>query len=284
MTDGAMPANLMSSTGRHPPFDRWVRELPATVAGVAERWGLELGRPYQPGGTASWVAPTADGRVLKVGWVHYEARDEAAGLRAWDGQGTVRVHRAERTGPTDVLLLEACRPGTTLTESVPPAERDEVVAKLLPRLWIAPPPGSDFRPLQSMVDAWAESVEPGKLPDPGLARAGLELWRSLPGTADQDVLLCTDLHPDNVLRAEREPWLIVDPKPYVGDPAYDPIQHMLNFPDRLAAGPGAFADRMAGLLGLDAERVRQWLLARCVVESGRSPELWSVAVRLATRG
>ena len=281
MTDFEMPANLMTTIGQHEPFDRWAGELPGVVAGLCERWEVEVARPYQPGGTASWVAPTTDGRVLKVGWAHYEARDEAAGLRVWDGQGAVRVYRAERFGPTDALLLEACRPGTTLTASLPPAERDEVVAKLLPRLWMTPPPGSGFRPLQSMTEAWGKSVAPGKLPDPGLARAGLELWLGLAASADREVLLCTDLHPDNVLRAEREPWLVVDPKPYVGDPAYDPIQHMLNFPDRLAADPGGFADRMAGLLALDPDRVRQWLFARCVVEAERQPDLWTVAERLA---
>jgi hypothetical protein len=132
------------------------------VAGLCERWEVEVARPYQPGGTASWVAPTTDGRVLKVGWAHYEARDEAAGLRVWDGQGAVRVYRAERFGPTDALLLEACRPGTTLTASLPPVERDEVVAKLLPRLWMTPPPGSGFRPLQSMTEA--PSGVPSELP------------------------------------------------------------------------------------------------------------------------
>jgi streptomycin 6-kinase len=42
------------------------------------------------------------------------------------------------------------------------------------------------------------------------------------------VLLCTDLHAENVLAAEREPWLAIDPKPCIGDPAFDAIQHMLN--------------------------------------------------------
>jgi hypothetical protein len=51
------------------------------------------------------------------------------------------------------------------------------------------------------------------------------------------VLLCTDLHGDNILAAQRELWLVIDPKPYVGDPAYDLLQHMLNCEDRLAAAP-----------------------------------------------
>ncbi|MBL7258706.1 aminoglycoside phosphotransferase family protein [Paractinoplanes lichenicola] len=53
----------------------------------------------------------------------------------------------------------------------------------------------------------------GPAPDPGLARAALDVWRELPRSAPRQVLLCTDLHPGNVLRAEREPWLVVDPKP-----------------------------------------------------------------------
>jgi len=95
------------------------------------------------------------------------------------------------------------------------------------------------------------------------------------------VLLCTDLHPDNVLASPREPWLMIDPKPYVGDPTYDPVQHMLNFPARLSADPSGFVKRMAGLLDLNANRLRQWLFARCVHESIDQPHLRGVAVNLA---
>jgi streptomycin 6-kinase len=65
------------------------------------------------------------------------------------------------------------------------------------------------------------------------------------------VLLATDLHGDNILAAQREPWLVIDPKPYVGDPAYDLLQHMLNCEDRLAAEPGGLATRMAALAGVN---------------------------------
>jgi streptomycin 6-kinase len=287
MTEFELPGNLRRMVADDPPAAAWVSELPAVVADISRRWSLTVGRPFQPGGTASWVAPAStalgDEVVLKVGWLHDEALHEAEGLRAWAGEGAVRLYRAERFGQTSALLLERCRPGTMLSAALPPWERDEVVATLLPRLWIDPPAGHPFRPLQAMVDAWASDYESSERasPDQGLVRAGLDLWRSLPGSAPREVLLCTDLHPDNVLRAEREPWLIIDPKPYVGDPAYDPVQHMLNFPERLLADPGAFADRMAGLLDLDAGRVRQYLFARCVLEAPSSPELWSVVRTLA---
>ena len=107
------------------------------------------------------------------------------------------------------------------------------------------------------------------------------MFRELPATADRHVLLATDLHAGNVLAAEREPWLVIDPKPYVGDPAYDPVQHLLNCPERLRTDAAALADRMADLCGVDRERLRLWLFARCVVESASWPWMADVARRLA---
>src|SRR5439155_15671600 len=124
-------------------------------------------------------------------------------------------------------------------------EQDVVVAGLLRVLWAQPPVAYPFRPLADMCAAWAGEFEAGYAAsgsadriDPGLARAGIALFRELPATAGEQVLLCTDLHAENILAAEREPWLVIDPKPYVGDPAYDVLQHMLNCEDRLAAHPG----------------------------------------------
>jgi streptomycin 6-kinase len=271
----------------------WMADLPLIVGELAARWSLGLGRPFQPGGVASWVAPArnpaGDHLVLKVGWRHDEALHEADGLRAWNGNGAVRLLDALMAGDTSALLLEACEPGTTLSQALPAAEQDAVVAGLLRRLWIDPPAGHPFRTLQSMCDWWADEFEAkhaaagssGSQLDPQLARAGIELFRSLPGTAERSVLLCTDLHPENVLAAQREPWLVIDPKPYLGDPTNEPLQHMLNFPDRLVADATGFTRRMGRLLDLDIERLRQWLFARCVQESIDQPHLRRVAADLA---
>jgi streptomycin 6-kinase len=267
--------------------------LPLIVDELARRWSLDLGRPFQPGGSASWVAPVrnAGGErlVLKVGLPHYEALHEADGLRAWDGQGAVRLHDALVIDETSALLIEACEPGTPLSELAAAPEQDAVIAGLLRRLWIDPPAGHRFRALQSMCDAWADAFEQRHAPfadravlvDPGLRRAGIELLRGLPATSERSVLLCTDMHPGNVLAAGRERWLMIDPKPYVGDPTYDAVQHMLNFPARLGADAAGFVEHMAGLLDLNADRLRQWLFARCVQESIDQPHLGGVAISLA---
>jgi len=289
--DLVLPANLAAA--RAIPR-AWLAALPAVVTQLQRRWRLAVGRPFQPGGQTAWVAPARDERgrdlVLKVGWWHSEGRHEAGGLRAWDGDGAVRLHVADVVGEgadrrTSVLLLERCRPGTELSGR-PEPEQDQVVAGLLRRLWVTPPPGHPFRPLQAMCDEWAVEFERKRAAgratiDPGLARAGVDLVRSLPATADRSVLLCTDLHAGNVLAAEREPWLVIDPKPHVGDPAYDPVQHMLNCCERLRAHPLDLARRMADLVDLDPERVRLWLFARCVQESPDWPGLADVARRIA---
>jgi streptomycin 6-kinase len=166
---------------------------------------------------------------------------------------------------------------------MPPPEQDVVIAGLLRRLWRHPPAGHPFRPLHEMCDRWATEFAAKPAPpdlDPGIARAGISLLRSLPRDSVDDVLLCTDLHSENVLAAQRESWLVIDPKPYLGDRAYDVVQHLLNT-DRLLDDPLALARRLAGLLDLDASRVRLWLFARCVQQSASWPELTEVATRIA---
>jgi streptomycin 6-kinase len=279
-------------------FDRgvrdWITGLPAIVAALADRWSLRVGEPFQPGGQCSWTAPVTgpagDGLVLKVGFrsPRGEERDEAAALRLWDGHGAVRLHAAHESDTAYALLIERCLPGTPLGRALPEPEQDQVVTGLLRQLWARPHTAYPFRPLAQMCAAWAgefdreyAAADPADRLDPGLARAGIALFRALPQNAGRQALLCTDLHGDNILAALRRPWLVIDPKPYIGDPAYDVLQHMLNCEERLAADPATLALRLADLAGLDGARVRQWLFARSVQASVGSPLMRQVAGRLA---
>jgi streptomycin 6-kinase len=154
------------------------------------------------------------------------------------------------------MLIESCVPGTTL-RGLPEPEQDEVIAQLLRRLWRRPSPDHPFRPLSVLVEAWsAETLaDAEKWPDPGLVREGLEVFRRLSRPGPCDMVLATDLHAGNVLRAEREPWLAIDPKPFVGDPAYDATQHLFNCRARLRGDPVGTIRRLADLLELPDERI-----------------------------
>ena len=294
MTAFPVPRYLTETARRDEGVREWITALPLIVADLAGRWLLRVGEPFQPGGQCSWTAPVTGPAgtrlVLKIGYRFPggDERDEAAGLRVWAGNGAVRLQAAAESELAYALLIERCLPGTPLGQALPGPEQDLVVAALLRRLWAQPHAPYPFRPLAQMCAAWAREFErdyaaaaPADRIDPGLARAGIALFRELPETAEGRVLLCTDLHGDNILAAQRAPWLVIDPKPYVGDPAYDVLQHMLNCEDRLAADPAGLAARMAGLAGVEAARVRHWLFARSVQESVGSPLMRQVARALA---
>jgi streptomycin 6-kinase len=69
-----------------------------------------------------------------------------------------------------------------------------------------------------------------------------------------------------LLRSQREPWLVIDPKPFVGDPAYDGTQHLFNCSARLQSHPDTTIRRLADLLGVEYERLRLWTFARAAAD------------------
>ena len=215
--------------------------------------------------TCSWVAPAAlaDGTsaVLKLGMPHMEGEHEIPGLRFWDGNPTVRLIEAD--DDLGAMLLERGEPGTLLRE-LPEPEQDTVIAGLLRRLWRRPSEPHPFRPLSDLMAHWSRETQANteRWPDAGIVREGLRLFTELPRSAPVEVLLATDLHAGNVVRAQREPWLVIDPKPFLGDAAYDATQHLLNCEARLRSDPDRTIRHFADLLSVDHERVRLWTFAR----------------------
>jgi streptomycin 6-kinase len=247
----------------------WLNRLPGVLRRLQVQWSLTLGAPFDDASCA-WVAPVkrADGSsaVLKVGIPHMEGEHEIQGLRFWKGEPTVHLLDAE--DELGAMLLERCEPGTQL-RALPDSEQDVVIAQLLRRLWRKPTVPHPFRPLSAMTRYWSSETlaDMDAWPDASLVREGLGLLDELARIAANDsVLLATDLHAGNVLRSEREPWLVIDPKPFVGDPAYDATQHLFNSRERLRSDPDGTIDRIADLLGVDRKRVRLWTFARAAAE------------------
>jgi streptomycin 6-kinase len=246
----------------------WLARLPDAIRDLQQRWGLTLGPPVDSDDVScAWVAPatrvTGPTVVLKLGMPHMEADHEIDGLRFWDGDPTVRLLDAD--ADRGAMLLERCEPGTSLRSLTEP-DQDVVIATLLRRLWRIPPTPHRFRPLSEMLKNWsAEALANATSSvkhDIGLIQEGVRLFDELAAPRSTDRLLATDLHAGNVLRAGREPWLAIDPKPFIGDPAYDVTQHLLNCQSRLASDPHQTIDRVSDLAGVDRVRVRLWLFAR----------------------
>lgn len=259
----------------------WLRRLPHAVDALMREWSLALGAPFMDdGGSCAWVSrvslPDGTAAVLKLGMPHMEAEHEIAGLRFWSGRPMVRLLDANEQ--LNAMLLEACIPGTPLSDAAPRVQ-DVVIGGVLRELRLRPPPTeTSIRPLSAMLDQWASETlaDESSWPDHGVVSAGLELFRELPRTAPEEVLLFTDLHAGNVLRAERAAWLAIDPKPFVGDPAYDATQHLFNCADRMRADPMRTIAEVADEAGLSRERVRLWTFARAAAEprSNWRDETW----------
>jgi streptomycin 6-kinase len=228
-----------------------------------------VGEPFEDGVASILVAParTRDGQevVLKVQEPHRESEHEADALRLWDGDGAVTLLDEE---PEEcALLVERCVPGTPLSAAGADAALEVFVA-LLPRLW--KPAGAPFRSLTAEAAWWADSLEDtwerfGRPFERKLLDAALEALQGLPPTQGPQVLLHQDLHGDNVLAAEREPWLAIDPKPLAGERELGiaPIVRSRELGHSRHDVLGRF-DRLVSELSLDRERARGWTIGQTI--------------------
>ncbi|MBM4429593.1 MAG: hypothetical protein FJ026_04490 [Chloroflexi bacterium] len=256
----------------------WLRRLPALLAACAERWGLTLQAPFA-NLTYNYVttARCADGTeaVLKAGVPNPELRTEIEALRLCAGRGTVRLLEAD--AHLGLLLLERLRPGTPLLRLTDDQEATTVAARVMRQLWR---PAPDPHPFPT-VARWALGFQrlrrqfgggTGPFP-PRLVERAEGLYAELSASSAEPVLLHGDLHHANILRAERQPWLAVDPKGLVGEPAYEvgallrnPYPHILHQPDvrRILTRRAA---QLAEELGFDRTRVLRWAFAQAVLSA-----------------
>lgn len=230
---------------------------------AAERWSLTLGEPYEQGAagyTTRATLPDGTPAVLKLVQPHRESEHEADALALWDGGGAVRLLARDESGY--VLLLERCEPGTPLSRLGSDGALD-VLIELLPRLWKRP--ASPFHTLSDEAAWWCEYLPETWRGDANLLAAALDALRELPPTQGEQVLLHQDLHADNVLAAQREPWLVIDPKPLIGEREFAVAPIVRSF--ELGHGKRDVLhrfDRLTAELGLDGERARGWAIGQTV--------------------
>ncbi|MFF4445226.1 aminoglycoside phosphotransferase family protein [Streptomyces sp. NPDC001502] len=244
----------------------WLAELPGIVDELLARWECVPDGEVMHGGVAVIVPVLrrdAVPAVLKVSFPHPGNVHEPDAFEAWGGRGAVLLY--ERDDERFAMLLERVR--TATLEGVEDGDEVVTVAGRLSRRLAVPAPAGLPR-LREQADSWEEQLRrdekelthtmPRYVVDAAVATVR-ELGRTQP-----DVLIHGDLHARNILRADREPWLAVDPKGYVGDPAYDGgtllktrALSLLGAED-LGKAVHRTLDLYVEAAELDRERVRRW--------------------------
>jgi streptomycin 6-kinase len=264
-----IPAKLIRNHTESSP--EWLAGLPGAVAEYLDRWQLTV-TDAPLSGEASLVLPVArqDGTaaMLKLQQVNDESEGEALALRTWDHDDVVEV--LEDDPATSTLLLERLEP--RMLDDLPDhVEATRILAEFLARLSAVPaPPG--IRRLEDIAGQMVEDA-PGLIPllDDSAERALVRRFVAqtaelLPESGDR--LLHWDLHYYNVMAAQRQPWLVIDPKPLAGDPGFEVAPGLWNrWDDLVATGDLLRAirnrfDLMIDIAGIDRDRALGWTAAR----------------------
>jgi streptomycin 6-kinase len=263
-----LPPGVLAFAARGAEWAAYVDRLPRLVRELTEEWRLVVDGAPRHGFCALVVPVRQDGRpaMLKVAFPDDESEHEALALQRWAGRGTVRLLRADPHRAA--LLLERLHEADLTSVGV--LEACEVVARTYARIHVPAP--AQLRPLTSYVARWTEQLAalPRDAPVPHrLAQQAVSLGRDLVADAASDgVLIHGDLHYENVLAGDREPWLVIDPQPVSGDPHYELAPMLWNrWAEVLAAHDVRTAVRsrfhtLVDTAGLEEERARDWVVVR----------------------
>ena len=267
----------------------WLERLPALVAEIEERWSVRASEPFDLSYNYVASAVRADGAevVLKLGVPNDHHRRELEALRIFSGRGAVRL----LIGDPDrgAMMLERLKPGAPLGEVPDDEQATSIAAGVMRRLWRPAPSehrfpevseyGGGLKWLQGQLDVT------GPLPKPLVVRAEAML-RELLEERNEPVVLHGDLHPWNILSAEREPWLAIDPQGLVGDSAYElgPFIYSLPLPHEHPARVLARRlDQLAEELGFERGRIMNAAMPRTVLAAWPegAAEVWDVPLACA---
>lgn len=260
----------------------WLRDIPLVLAECAARWGLEIQPPFQ-GLSYNYVAPATreDGSAVVVkiylpDELNFLAEVEA--LRLYDGRGAARLLDADME--KGVMLLERLLPGTLLV-GMEDVRATSIAASVMRELWRPPPAQHRFL----SVAEWARGFErlrrafggtTGPFPAQLVDRAEC-LYSELLASSAPSVVLHGDLHHYNILAATRQPWLAIDPKGVIGEPAYETGAWLRN-PIGIETWPDIKQItvrrvwQLSEELGFDRQRIHDWATAQMALSAWWSYE------------
>jgi streptomycin 6-kinase len=173
------------------------------------------------------------------------------------------------------MLLEYLQPGTLLSTLEDDVKATSIAASVMRQMWRPLPPEHPFPSVSDWGKGFVrlrQHYQGGNGPfSPALLAEAETLFAELTASMAEPVLLHGDLHHENILAATRQPWLAIDPKGLIGEPAYETgalLRNQLSVvldssqPRRIMARR---VDQLVEELSLERARVRGWGLAQAVL-------------------
>lgn len=276
----------------------WLENLSLLLERAESRWSIKVQGRIDPL-TYNFVA-LAEGLhgekwVLKAGVPDRELSTEIEALRIYAGEGMVRLIDAD--ADKGLLLLERLIPGKPLADLKDDEATTSIACGIMRRLRQPAPEEHAF----PAVEDWAKGFgrlrtefDGGTGPfDQELVGLAETLSSELTSSTKERVLLHGDLHHANILSAEREPWLALDPKGVVGEPEYEVGAFLRNPTPAIAKDPeidqllSRRLDQFSDELAFDRDRILGWGLVQAVLSAWWSYEDhshgWEPAMFIAER-
>lgn len=280
-----IPAAFRATTvKREGPVGReWLAALPGLVDDLLIRWHCVQDGDVRHGGVGI-VVPVWQQRVpaiLKVSFPHPGNIGEWGALAAFGGRGAVRLYDVD--ADKFAMLLERAHP-QDLSTLQDVDEALKFAGAVAQRLAVPAPPGgprlSDITSgcASELADQHGQADAALRLPE-SVVNAAVATFGGLAEDVS-DTLIHGDLHFTNVLRAEREPWLAIDPKGIAGPPCFDAATVVRHHLLEMVRQPG-LAETLAHRVALfsEAAAVEFDLAMRCTQARFVGSYYWELRYR-----
>ena len=253
--------------------DAWLEGLPELISSVRATWDLMITGPAREVDAFGMTIPATranEGVSLRMAYPDAWFVDETTALTAWNGEGAVRLLESE---PLGAHLRAAPVPGTSLGAERNPMRALRLVAEALRTLWIPAPAG--LQTVSAEVRAWIGEMparyESAHRPfERQLLVDAQQLFRSFMPTQTSQVLLHGDARLDAFV-TDGDRAIAIDPKPLVGEPAFDVASLLRDKPGDLVEDPvagreqlQARLDQLTDQLDVPPSRVKGWAFAVAV--------------------
>ena len=245
---------------------KWAISLPQQIEIVSQQWGIATIKLHHATIHSLICTGQQNQKTVFLKCVRSATafRQETIALRFF---ASAVAPTLEMHSPFHIFLIEAIKPGTPLDALL---EEDEekactIFADVLATLHTTKSPPALFTPLTQFKSALLRAELPQNL-----AHKGIKIFDHLISSTEKAVALYGDLHGQNILKSAAG-WCAIDPKGYVGDPAFE-LNAFIRNPQKVLAqndDAGAIMQHQAAFISEKCNqtpaRVIGWVFVGCVL-------------------